>query len=401
MVTSSFGDLNTIISTIVFTPFFGYVIAYVKDKRSEKIDKIKASRKIRSDGIKEDIELLRNVLGELATHFASFKPNLYAETRKEEGENISTSRRVLYSESGSLSRAVWDKYIKQGMISDLPVLELEKYYDFIKLYERHYSCARILTTKSTDDEIKAKLEDENSRLAKFEKFRAQYAEVETVLFVHLTYFLGLFSTTYLSPLKIEYPRVTRTLLKRLVDYEILCPADFFGYKWYEPFSDWIINPIIRGLVILRLVGPENERNIDRRKEVKRKFWEVLKEKEAELTQEKFQELIKEGTVNPEVTFEKWKENELIDFKRKLFKKIIEKWELASKDIANIARIIYRGDNVPTFYRKVEDEFIAEYLKLKDCAKDLIPLPDICRKEEDKKMEFEAKGSVNIPKEKKP
>ncbi|MCW4015078.1 MAG: hypothetical protein NWF06_01790 [Candidatus Bathyarchaeota archaeon] len=222
---SSLGDLRSIVSTILIGPFAAYVITYAKDKRTEKVEKEKASRKTHVEGINKDIELLRDLIGELASHFASFRPNLYEEKNCLNASRLETSYRVLYNKSGLLSKKVWEDSRRQGMVSDLPMLELEKYYDFIDIYNKYYTCAMKITANE-NKEKKALCEPKACYLRLFEDFRAKYAELETVLFIHLTYYLGLFSSTCLSPLKADYPRVTRTLLKRLIKYKVLIAKDY-------------------------------------------------------------------------------------------------------------------------------------------------------------------------------
>lgn len=388
MVTSIFGDL-TILSSALIAPFIAYVISYVKDKRTERLEKEKASRKIRNTGIEKDIELIRNVMGETATHCASFRPNLYEEntTPQEEnniphGENeklpgseYDAFHRILYNESGLLSKKVWEKSRRQGMISDLPMLELEKYYDYIDLYNRYYSCAIKLTKVKKPSKISPNKFD----FERFEKFREQYAELEKVIFVYLSYILGLLSKTYLSPLKVEYRRVTRTLMKKLIDYEILDPNNHkhgiekFKVKYEkEPFFV---------------------------KFVEKKLNE-FKKKEAELKEQSKEqskgEVEKWDNNELEKKFKKWKIKKFDEWMfKETLKKRIEKWDLSAVELEQIVKEIYNRISIPTFFRKVADDFQHTYKKLKNCIKELPPLPRDCVEEEKNEKQIVVKGSLTL------
>lgn len=205
LVTSSFGEPSNIISTILIGPFIGYVIYYVKDLREERKEMEKASRALRAEGITKDIELLRNILGEITSHFASL-------------------RSEYYHKSGLLSRESWDKSSKQGMISDIPTGRIAKYYGFVDLHNAYYSCSMKLSTEK--DKNKSKKPEASQPNSRFEEFRNKYLELETILFVNLSYDIGLFGASYLSPLPVGYPRVSETLVFKLKEYEVLKPSDY-------------------------------------------------------------------------------------------------------------------------------------------------------------------------------
>ena len=59
----------------------------------------------------------------------------------------------------------------------------------------------------------------------FKNFRRVYGELQEILFVYLSYILECYSKTALSPMKLEIPRITRTLLYRLIEYGILKPFE--------------------------------------------------------------------------------------------------------------------------------------------------------------------------------
>jgi len=176
----------------VVTPFLTYVISFVKDKRTERLEQEKASRKIRNDGIEKDIELLRSIMGEISTHCASFNPHLYQKEFEFKKQNDSTGKdprtalddcyKILFNKSGILSRKVWDNSRKQGLVADLPILELEKYYDFLEFYNRYYSRALTLLTGNKNTNIKpSEIETDKFDFASFQAFREAYADLEKVL----------------------------------------------------------------------------------------------------------------------------------------------------------------------------------------------------------------------------
>ncbi|MGD0978309.1 MAG: hypothetical protein ABR962_04115 [Candidatus Bathyarchaeia archaeon] len=219
IVTSSITDTGNIISTILIAPFIGYVIYYVKDKREDRRDREKTSRTIRNTGIAGDIDILRNLMGEITAHYSSF---------------IS-----VYDESGLVSRKAWDSSRKQGIVLDVPLLRLEEYYHLINSYNRYYLRAAKLTKEKKKQSITKKEFDYDL----FDEFRKAYAELEKILFVNLQYDLGWLSNTCLSPLKVEYPRSTRTLLFELVDCGALKPPEFVDKEKYKDrIRDWELGP---------------------------------------------------------------------------------------------------------------------------------------------------------------
>jgi len=340
MINATLGELNTVIATMLVTPFAAYVINYVNEKRKDSNEKGKTSREIHRKGIEADIETIRNILGELATHFASFKPNLYEEAGS---ATVKTSARVLYNKDGLISRSVWDPLRKQGMMVDLPIFELERYHDFVSLYNRYYSCAMMQTENKTETDF------ERKRLkpffVSFEDFRNNYGELEKVLFVHLTYYLGLYIRTNLLPIEVEYPRVTRTLLRKLVDYGILEPEEHFAQDYArqdEATKDSLFN------------------------DARTKFNKEFQNKSPPLAwPEKQKELD-----------EKYEE-----FNKFVVKELIDKWNMTAKELAKKVEIMYKRDKIPIFYRKVEDDFQEKYKELKASAKKLAPLPDKCIEKE--------------------
>lgn len=196
---SSFFDPNNIISTILIGNLVGYIVYYVKDVRESNKDLEKTTREIRNKGLETDIELIRNLFGEITAHHTSFVSD--------------------YSESGLLSRKVWDASAKEGIISDLPTRKLEEYYSFVNIYNRYYAHAvELLNKKKMKDITEAEFD-----FKKFDVFRTAYSELENVIFINLQYDIGLVSYTRLSPLESGYPRVSRMLLYALIDCGALKP----------------------------------------------------------------------------------------------------------------------------------------------------------------------------------
>lgn len=344
-----FGDLNTVVAAVLITPYLTYAATYLTEKRTQRSEKEKTSLTVRNEGIKEDINLIRNILGELTTHFASFTPDYY-------GPDPLPSAKLLFSKgNGELSRKVWDESTKQGMIANITVLEIEKYYEFIELYNKYYSCAMFLTENMSEQAFEELAH--TTFFVKFHDFRKKYAELEKVLFVNLSYYLGLFNKTNLSPLSVDYPRVTRTLLQQLVDYEVI---DLDKYTF-------LIKPGI---------------DIDEKKFLKN-FEKKYAEEFSDLAKEYKEEFPEKNAVGEE--YEDWKKKHKErekdkERKKEEAKERIEKFHINASDIQKIAIEIYSKENIPIFYREVEADFEKRYLALRAQIKTLLkeaPLPEIC------------------------
>lgn len=350
-----FDDLNSTIATIIIAPYLTYAATYLTEKRSQRTEREKTSIAVRNEGIKEDINLMRCILGELTTHFASFTPNYY------DKEKPTVSAKLLFSKgNGELSRKIWDDSTKQGMVANITILEIEKYYEFIDLYNRYYSCARTITenmSEKTFEEVA-----ETTFFVKFGEFRKKYAELENVLFVNLSYYLGLFNKTNLSPINVDYPRVTRTLLKKLVDYEVLAPDEYPKKSRVARF-------------LLRLKLRSNEESKEE-KEFRAKFETKYQKQfpETKLSEEYQEECPGKQASGEE--YEKWKGNKKLKEEVKLR---INEFKLTASELQKIIDEIYSKDSIPLFYFKVEEDYHKAYLALKASIKELVtaaPLPTI-------------------------
>jgi hypothetical protein len=183
--TTALVDAGNLIYTALITPFIVYLTYYVKDLRDERKSLEDAARNVRNQNIGKDVETLTNLMGELTTHYVSFKSRIHKD--------------------GDLSNEVWKKERKEGLTSDFPLKRIEEYYSYITIYNWNYSEAR----KGKD-------------VPNFEKFREKYAELETLLYVNLEYDLGALTILDLSPLQMEYyPRITDPLVKELINSNVL------------------------------------------------------------------------------------------------------------------------------------------------------------------------------------
>ena len=355
IISLSFKEPGTIINTVLVTPFLAYVISFVKDKRTERLELEKASRDIRAKGIESDINLIRAIMGEIATHCASFIPHLYKPVEKPipKSNNPPASQtkkttdfdefcKILFIESGKLSRKVWDESCKQGVVADLPLLELEKYYDFLGTYNLYYSRAIKLTKDKKPSEVG--LEDFDFKI--FDEFRKAYAELETVIFVYLSYILGHLSKTYLSPLKVvPYRRVARTLLLRLVKYGILDPEDY--KKQIECYIEHH--------------GESDE------------YKSYLEARKMELDRSK------DFTVAE-------KRTETLRF-------IIKKYHFKADDIEGICEAIYQREIIPRVYKEITDDFEDNYIVLENLVAKLPPMT--AEPEEPEKKRIEMSGQLAV------
>jgi len=403
-VSFSFKEPSTIINTVVVTPFLTYVISFVKDKRTERLDKEKTSRTIRDEGIKEDVKLIRDLIGEMATHCASFTPNFYAKKMqrfhaKKKTVTLNYDPRLLYPKTGILERKVWEKSCRQGFVADIHTLHLEKYYDLIPLYNQYYSDA--MERVETIDPTNSVPIDDLNFFRPFEAFRETYGKLQKVLFVYLTYILELYSKTTLTPMKLEFPRITRTLLYKLIEYRILIPWDFidgFRRKDLKEFGKKQIleemkkNNSLQHNCVLQSKDDPIDVFKDRYKS-KTEWLKEFKESNPELEEgtDEFNKAFNEWLVeffkknNPELEtalnnfqkgFAEWRKNNVDDvvaievWLTKFFENRIEWWLFTADDLDRIVEYIYQKDRVPHFFRHVQDDFQRTYLELKECIKAL-------------------------------
>jgi hypothetical protein len=403
LVSFPFGDPSTVITTILISPFLAYAIGIVKDKRTERLEKEKASRTLRDEGIKKDIELVTSLIGEIGTHFSSFKPNYYEEKA---GKKPEYTPSLLYQATGLLSSDVWAKSCRQGFVADIHTLHLEKYYDLIPLYNQYYTRAITLVKEGKFKTCQKEF------FKPFERCREKYGALETVLFIYLSYILELYSKTSLTPLKLEHPRITRTLLKKLIDYRILKPFECidmirsFGKKELainlvglrklsarvlkERLPGWKDSEVreLKG-ILLSIEGSEEKLEKEFSKLVtestelsrKKAGWrEEYKAKNPGLINDKkqfnkgFKEYAEACAGEYGISEDKFRKLEVLEKWVKMrFKEKIEWWKFTANDLQKIVELIYAKDVVPDFLRHVQDDFYDKYLKLKQCIKELPPV----------------------------
>lgn len=356
LINLGLGDFFSAIATVLITPYITYAGTYLTEKRSQRIERERTSITVRNEGIKEDINLMRTILGELTTHFANFTPNYY------QNEKAEVSAKLLFNKgNGELSRKIWDDSTKQGMVANITILEIEKYYEFIDLYNQYYSCAAALTENMSEQTF----EDVANTIffVRFGEFRKKYAELENVLFVNLSYYLGLFNKTNLSPISVDYPRVTRTLLKKLVDYEVLDPDKY---------------PKKKSLLSRLKLRGEGRWKQECMKE--KRFIEQFEDKyqkqfpEAQLIAEYQKEFPGQQTTGKD--YDNWKAKVKV---REEVKARIDKFKLDASSLQDIINKIYSKDNIPKFYCAVEEDFHTAYLALRLSINELVseaPLPEV-------------------------
>lgn len=431
IVSFSFSEPGTIINTVLVTPFLTYVVSFVKDKRTERLDEEKTSRTIRNAGLKEDIILINNLIGDMATHCASFSPNFYAKKMQrfhaqKEAIKLDFEPRLLYPETGLIERKVWIDSCRQGFVADIQTLHLEKYYDFVPLYNQFYTEA-MKRAKKLDPKTPVSIED-TEFFKPFEAFRAKYSELQKVLFVYLTYILELYSKTTLTPLKTEYPRITRTLLYKLIEYKILIPWDFIYDNGKIEFKEFSKQKILEkmeedeSLKTNSLLSENNIIDSFKNKYKQKADWlKKFKENNSKLRvgTDEFEKGFNEWLANyfneknptlkldsPEFknAFTDWKKKEIDDviiienWITTFFENRIEWWEFSADEIDRIVDYIYAKDRVPHFFRHEQDDFQKIYLELKQCIKALPKLTETNK--EDKEIKEYKISLGNIYKESK-
>ena len=259
-------------------------------------------------------------------------------------------------------------------MSDLPLLELSIYYNFRNIYNGYYSWAidhpetkakaptSAQTTVTADaqpfqcffgnliewfslglrllalgDETIAKtsipgplapvVKDQPTSLEKFENFRQAYGKLETVLFIHLSYYMGLFVKANLNPLPIKFPRVNKIFLKTLIDYHILETTKYPGnFEDHSRASGFI----------------EHSKNLFARK----------RKKKIEQTQS---------------------ESDKSEQSIKAAKERIDEWEMSARLLRDVFNEIYTDENVEKFYKMSQDDFEKKLLVVEQKVKDLDPI----------------------------
>lgn len=368
LVISGIGEPSNMVTTVLVTPFVLYVINCVKDKRTERLEKEKISRKIQNEGSKKDIELIRSLLGELSTHCASFTPFYCEEKLGLPPAQYVSNPEVVYHSMGIISREVWDENRKQGIVANIHTLYLEKYYDFIPKYNRLYRTARyILKNPNITPSPPRNFFD------LFDEFRKKYCNIEKILFVYLSYILELWSRTTLSPIKVDYPRISRTLLYALIEYEILKPGTYIdeldGFKKNDLSKE------------LKKDVTEDERSDQNR--LKKIKTDITKKSEKNVL-EKFKKIAKDKNETQELACYKVLRTWLI----KKFKDKIHSWSLSANDIEKIMNYIYQENNVTLFFSEFQKDFYKKYVNLKQS--DILTikgLPEVPETDEPEKREY--------------
>jgi hypothetical protein len=223
---------------------------------------------------------------------------------------------------------------------DLPVLNLEQYYNFVNIYNRYYSCAIELTKDK--HELK---KDDDDFLESFEAFRSAYAELETVLYVDLSYYLGLIVKANLSPLPVEFPRVTRILLKKCIDYGVLDAKKYPGNFKYPPLRDLSKYARDRTLIDKYYL----RRKIESREDFAEKYWEKPGESPSHIAKER-----------------------------------IDRWNMSAAGLEDVYDEIYHRDKIPVFNREVRKDFVDRIIALERTAEKLKPLCRECLEKEKEK-----------------
>jgi Ca2+/Na+ antiporter len=243
IITKIFGDL-TLISTVLIVPFLAYVVYFIKDQREqsqeekkdqreERQEQIKTAVGLRSKGLEKDLDFLKDILGELAKHYASL-----------------TSKH--YSEKGLLPTKKWDDQSTQGIIMDLDAGRLAKYYGYAPIHDEYYKIAMKIPEKPTNPEHKKFIKE-------FNALRTTYAKLEESAFAYLSYQMGLLGKTYLEPLDIEYPRLSRKFIEYLTANKLLTNLEC-GYNDQNLFEDQVkaLNAGLFKKVALIICKPEKK-----------------------------------------------------------------------------------------------------------------------------------------------
>lgn len=372
LVSTDIGEPSNMVTTVLVTPFILYVISYVKDKRTERLEKEKVSRTVQNEGIKEDVNLIRSLIGELSSHCASFNP-YYCEIKLGiPPTNYVTEKQVVYHSSGIISGEVWKDNRKQGIVADIHTLYLEKYYDFVPKYNHLYRMARYLIQNPK------KIKSPNTLqgfLSLFDEFREKFGELEKILFVYLSYILELWSRTRLSPMKVNYPRISRTLLNKLIDYEILKPGlqieELGGFK-----EDKLSKKLQQDVMEDKTKSPRELQKVE----------SLMENNTARELLTKFKEAVKDNNKQALACYD-----ELDSWVTQKFRNKIDDWKFSAKDMEKITKEIYSADNITKFFDKFQKDFYEKYYNLKksDVLK-LTGLPTLPDEEEPEKKEYTLK-----------
>jgi hypothetical protein len=182
-----------------------------------------------------------------------------------------------------------------------------------------------------------------------------------VLFADLSYAIGLFTKTNLSPLDAAYPRITRPLIVKLIDYNILdYPSKLFSKKMNE-----------------KEIFLEFNRN-NKGNELTEDFWEEqVKKRKGKATKAE----AKKGDSDSK-KHKNWERYE--EFRKEKAKEVVMNWKISAESLEKISNVIYEKDNIPKFYNEVERDFQRKYVALLERVRSMLknaPLPPKCLRSE--------------------
>jgi hypothetical protein len=443
IITTSLTDPGNIIATVLIAPFGAYLIGYVKDLRTDQSSLENAARQSRNKNIGTDIDTLVNLIGELSTHYVSFTSGYY--------------------EDGLISDTVWKKERKEGTSSDFPLVRIEQHYSFVAKYNQYYSYAlkpkaEKQNEKQAENKNVQQYESRENTLGVFEIFRKQYAQLQTLLFVNLQYDLGRLTDISLSPLRMDYPRITRALLYVLVDSEALKAPPLANetlilenltfamqqYDWNSAKANLISEQNSDALKVLDELYKKDPKNREVKaaldnanqnsdalkvlKELANKnlkafialsnmmAQEVAQEKDQalddidKLSKENLDDIDKLSKENPAVSEaattaattllsrQNWEAQTALSYLRKeKYKKEIEKSGVSPGRLKGISKEIYKGKNTQKFLAFMEVQFTEKHRELTEISERLPTLhPSQPQdKPEQKKEEPQIKGTFAV------
>ena len=282
-----------------------------------------------------------------------------------------------YEENGLLSDRIWKQDRREGASSDFPLIRLEKYYSLVKIHNNYYSYA--LKLKKEQETLSFMVINSRSIVprglfvpsvefdfAAFDNFRKQYSELEGILFVNLQYDLGRLTSLSLSPLRMDYPRITRPLLYVLV---------YSGAYQVSGLSEESFGALI-GIVKRNPNVYNNTNLINADSEYLKIISQNLNNDQylQDLNRQKDNAALKVLTNLAKVNNEARETMEHLP-KYSEFKKRIDNYELTAKELKLISKQIYRGKNTQKFLGYIDCQFRKEFEKLNELNNKLPPIPN--------------------------